>query len=249
MLNKKDKVMTIDGFLYTDIGNRELNEDNLAYKKEGNASLFVVADGLGGHQKGELASQFVVDYLSDNFFKLIEDLSIEDIIQKANDSLCDYQKSEFGDYLAKTTLVLLYIKDSKAHIYHVGDSRLYLIKNKKVDFVTKDHSVVQVLVNIGKIKEKEVRNHPDRNKLLKVIGTSKDKLSGSYTELDLNKESHFLLCTDGLWELVEEKYMIKYLKKSKTLEEWTERMASHAKKKGKNTNMDNMTCIAVGVYE
>ena len=145
----------------------------------------------------------------------------------------------------KTTAVVLCI-DEMIRWCHVGDSRLYYFKKKKLIQRTLDHSVPQMLVYAGEIKEKEIRNHPDRNRLLRVMGM--EWTSNSYTlsdPVEKTGEQAFLLCSDGFWELIVEKEMQKCLKKAKTPEEWLELMKQIILKNGSNRDMDNFSAVAV----
>lgn len=113
---------------------------------------------------------------------------------------------------------------------------------------TKDHSVPQMLVNSGAIKEKDIRHHEDRSRLLRVMGTEWNTPKYQIMdEFDISAKSSFLLCTDGFWELIEEKEMGMCLKKSRSPKEWLSSMEQIIRQNGKGTNMDNYTAIAVFV--
>ena len=112
----------------------------------------------------------------------------------------------------KTTAVVLLTDNEKAIWAHIGDSRLYVFRKNKIVLRTLDHSVPQMLVSSGDIKEKEIRNHPDRNRLLRVMGVPWKRQEYEISEIrSLSECQAFLLCSDGFWEYITEKMMCKYL--------------------------------------
>lgn len=233
----------------TDKGNREINEDSIKYACRNETYCFVLADGLGGHGKGDEASSVVCNKIIDDFMKYEGDTEdfIGSAIETAQMTLLEEQEKRAAKYQMKTTLVVLVIEEKRAYWGHVGDSRLYYFNKGRFKQRTIDHSVPQMLVLAKSIKEKEIRNHPDRNKLLRVLGITWEHPMyelGS-TELKSNGKQAFLLCTDGFWELVNEKEMQKSLRKSETVAQWLEAMTQRVIENGKNENMDNYSAIAV----
>lgn len=230
------------GFL-TNQGERTVNEDYLDISTMPDRLSFVLCDGLGGHGNGDVASQYVVNQMKK---KLEEGLSMEDSIQQAQDGLLEKQKEEHAEDSMKTTLTCLTIEGDNAHIAHIGDSRVYYFEKSKYRQRTLDHSVPQILVNRGDIREKDIRHHEDRSKLLRVMGIPWDSPKYQIMEpIPLTQQSTFLLCSDGFWELIDEKKMSKTLKRSNTPEEWLEKMEEIIWKNGRGTNMDNYSAIAV----
>ena len=239
--------MKIDFAVFTDSGDREKNEDSFAVSENENKYCFVLCDGLGGHGKGEIASAYVSQYLKAYYEDCNDpDKFFDDCFDKAQSGLLEEQKSAGSTFEMKTTAVVLSISDNKFRYGHIGDSRLYHFRKNKMFQRTLDHSVPQMLALAGDIKEKHIRNHPDRNRLLRVMGVEWD---GSRYELsedqELQKGDAFLLCSDGFWEPITEKEMCKTLKKCSTAEEWINSMSQIVKKNGAETNMDNYTAIAV----
>ena len=148
----------------------------------------------------------------------------------------------------KTTLVVLLIDEEKILWGHIGDSRLYYFQNRKYRVRTLDHSVPQMLVLAGEITEKEIRGHADRNRLLRVMGTEWDSPKYQIAEfMETGQKMAFLLCSDGFWELIEEKTMQTMLKKSETPENWLDNMEKEVLKNGKGKEMDNYSAVAVFV--
>ncbi len=239
----------MDYYVYTDVGSREINEDYAdCCHLTGEQSYFVVCDGLGGHGKGEVASELVaktvLEYAKENHANREE--LLEQSVLYAQQTLLQAQRDLNAHDEMKTTVVALHICGNEAQWAHVGDSRLYVFRKKKVLQRTLDHSVPQMLVAAGEIKEKQIRNHPDRNRLIRVMGIAwngpKYEISAP---LELQSGDAMLLCTDGFWELIDEKEMIKCLKKAKSAQQWLETMGELVKKNGKGSNMDNNTAIGV----
>lgn len=234
--------------VYTNVGNREVNEDSVSAFQEGDRYCFVLADGLGGHGKGECASEMAVkttinlfvDEFSDDFLKRSFEESQENILktQKVDAELADM----------KTTMVTLLIDDKSVSWGHIGDSRLYQFVKNKLILRTLDHSVPQMLVNMGDIKEKDIRGHEDRNRLLRVMGTPWKNNSYEISDIHTVKKTEaYLLCSDGFWELIDEKQMVQTLKKAKNVDEWLSQMVDLVNKNGKDVDMDNNSAIAVWV--
>lgn len=234
---------------YTNIGSRSINEDYTVYREEDNNLLAVVCDGLGGHDKGEVASEHVGEYIKNNFDfnkSLTEELGR--VMKGAQETLMKRQMEEKAVNAMKTTAVVLAIKGDKVRIGHVGDSRGYVFGRWNKHTRTLDHSVPQMLVLAGEIKEEDIRHHSERSSLLRVMGSAWDKDAYEVSdEIKLRKAKAFLLCTDGFWELIEENDMKRCLKESQTPGEWLEKMAEIVKKNGAGTDMDNFTATAVFV--
>lgn len=244
--------MKLDIAICTKPGSREINEDYVAYRLDGDALIAVVTDGLGGHDKGEIASEHVANYIVENYsFEEPLDESLGRIITEAQWSLLERQKAEKIEKNAmKTTVVALVIKGAVAYLAHVGDSRGYCFQKFRRYFRTIDHSVPQYLVLAGDIKEKDIRYHEQRSSLLRVLGTPWEKDAFEVSKKFAVKGVRaFLLCSDGFWELIEEKAMKKLLKKSKNPNEWLDRMIEIVEQNGFGSSVDNFTACAVMVTE
>lgn len=242
--------------LYSEIGNRDVNEDSVGEQNKDGAYLFILADGLGGHGHGECASQLAVATSSEMFNgDYYEEVKGKDFLAQcfdcAQDIITMSQKEtrEFADM--KTTMVLMLIEGDHIYWGHIGDSRLYYFRKNKLVTRTLDHSVPQMLVNTGEIKEKDIRGHEDRSRLLRVIGGP--WINGHAYDIsdgvDLGDTQAFLMCSDGFWEQITEKEMIQCLKKSDSVESWLDSMVEIVKKNGENMNMDNNSAIAIWVDE
>ena len=229
----------------TNKGERKVNEDSLGVVITNDTRAFLVCDGLGGHGHGDEASSFVVENMK---LCLQKHMSVEDSIMYSQRALLQKQEEEGKEASMKTTLTCLTLKDGSAQFAHVGDSRIYLFEKGKYRQRTQDHSVPQMLVSSGAIREKDIRHHEDRSRLLRVMGTEWSEPKYQIVSgITLTGKSSFLLCSDGFWELIEEKEMSALLKKSATPGEWLRRMEEIILANGKGTNMDNYTAIAVFV--
>lgn len=146
----------------------------------------------------------------------------------------------------KTTAVALAVDDKKAYVAHIGDSRLYIFRKNKVMTRTLDHSVPQMLALCREIREDEIRNHPERSSVLRVMGIEWEKdMFDVMKPVPLRKCDAFLLCSDGFWELITEEKMCDYLKNSDSADEWLGMMTKEVRKNGKGREMDNYSAIAI----
>lgn len=243
--------MLIDFASFTDKGERNVNEDHINISSNADKHIFVLADGLGGHGKGDVASRFVAEKI----ISLItdENNNLEDCFLIAQKELVKEQKKCSTTYEMKTTAVVLYIDDNKISYGHIGDSRLYFIRKGKIVSRTIDHSVPQMLAISGEIKEKDIRHHEDRNRLLRAMGTEWDeenpKCQIDMQGLEVKKGMSFLLCSDGFWEWITEKEMQRILKKRLSAEEQLQEMLATVLKNGRGNNMDNYSAILVKIKE
>lgn len=233
-------------------GTREINEDCVKVVEHNDIKCFIVADGLGGHGKGDVASNLACNAFEKVFSDSTPSSSLTDLLSSAflyaQTAILDEQKATGSHFQMKTTVCALAIRDNEAAWGHIGDTRLYAFARNKVKIRTLDHSVPQMLVLTRDIKEKDIRNHPDRNKLLRVLGISGDTPKFEISELyTVQKFQAFLLCSDGFWELIIEKEMGSLLKKSTSAEEWMEKMCEVVTQHGNKTDMDNSSAIAIWV--
>ncbi|MCI8919333.1 MAG: serine/threonine-protein phosphatase [Eubacterium sp.] len=229
-------------------GERARNEDYVGIQSRGSAYCFVLADGLGGHGGGDEASRLAVEYILNDFIinGEVTEQYLKRCFEGAQACLLQKQKEQGRFFDLKTTLVILLADSRLARWGHIGDSRLYYYKNKKARARTLDHSVPQMLAAAGKIKEKEIRGHADRSRLLRVMGTEWDQpryeLSGP---LERSGGEAFLLCSDGFWEWIQDRAMQSALKRSKSPAEWLQRMEKDILKYGTGNSMDNYSAVAV----
>lgn len=233
--------------VFTDKGGRNINEDSAGVFESENKQCFILCDGLGGHGMGDTASSLVKDAFGEKFSDASDaSVFLASAFEFSQKKLLSEQKARNAQTKMKTTAVVLVTDENNAYIGYVGDSRLYIFRKNKVQKRTLDHSVPQMLALSGEIKESQIRNHPDRSLLLRVMGCEWDEPKYQILEpIPLTKCQAFLLCSDGFWELINEKEMSRLLKNCSSPEEWLSLMAEIVKRNGEGRDMDNYTAIAV----
>ncbi|TCT16125.1 protein phosphatase [Natranaerovirga pectinivora] len=241
--------MKVDWAYLTHRGDREKNQDAFTYLEEEGRHLFVLADGLGGHKKGEEASRFVCDFIRKNISKMEDNKieSLEALTKLANRALVEYQIQMDLREDIKTTILTLLLTEEVFMYVSVGDTRLYQLSNKHIVFQSKDHSLCQRLVDIDELDYKDIRHNSDRNKLYSVLG---NKAEITYMNSGYLKKipSAFLLCTDGLWEHVIEGEIEVDLFKSQTPKEWLDLLVKRAFCNA-TLYMDNITAITIFIKD
>ena len=225
--------MNIDFYNYSGKGGRPVNEDSFICGE----NYFVVSDGLGGHDNGEIASASAVRYISENFHSDISNESISQLLAGADEAV---RKSGMG---GKATAAALFTDGDKIRIANVGDSRVYYFRRGRIIFRTKDHSVCQASVDMGEMTDNDVRNSADRSGLFKVLGDSEPlKLPKPYDTIDPQNGDAFLICSDGFWEHLYDIEMEADLLKSENVREWLTHMLKRLLLRSEN-NGDNFTAI------
>ena len=237
-------------FAKTDIGkSRELNQDYYYISEQTEEpKLYILADGMGGYKGGEIASKLATEsvkkYIYSNFEGIIKEKQeilklIENAVEYAN--MVVYEKSKEVKELEGmgTTLEVCLIYNNKAYIGHVGDSRLYRVRKDVIRKLTKDHSYVQQLVEDKKITREEAKVHPKKNMLTKALGCT------PYVEPDLRarnfeKGDIFIICSDGLTNMVEEKRIYELVKEN--LSTAADKLIKEANEAG---GYDNITVIII----
>jgi len=173
--------------------------------------LLILADGMGGHAGGALASQFVVDAFVETFKKKISKTDplklLESAVHQAHKRV--QLKSQSNSHLSDmgSTVVAVILEEEHIHMVNVGDSRLYLFRGKKITQISYDHSVVADKVRRGEITEYEARNHPQRNRLTMSISAHRSEISFYSCDRSFDFNDVILLCSDGLWATVPEEYI------------------------------------------
>ena len=232
---------------YSDVGGRENNEDAVLTLSSGGEYLFTVADGLGGHDCGEVASGIAVQILKEAFLRSspAAPFDCENALEEANRAIIEEQRRT-GKKM-RTTAATVLIRGGRAEIAHTGDSRVYLFRQGRMFMRTLDHSAAQIAVVMGQISPDEIRRHPDRNVLTRVLGGT-DELRADITGVDLCAGDALLICADGFWEHVTEEQMADALEKSKDPAKWLERMRDIRQRTAPGRS-DNHSAAAVYVIE
>ncbi len=235
----------LDTAVYTDIGGREANEDSARIRRSGPDSLIcVVADGLGGHGGGEIASGRAADTIVSGWDGMASAGELTELIRRAHAEIKTLQTR--GREMM-TTAVVLALEGASAVWAHAGDSRLYRFKDGELAFQTRDHSASQAAVLLGDITPDQIRFHPDRSRVLRALGQSGELNVTTGSERLTAGKNAFLLCTDGFWEYVYESEMAQTLREASGPADWLERMrALHAQRTPQDN--DNNTAAAVWLY-
>ncbi len=196
----------------TDTGRvRESNQDAFICGRLSENALFcVVCDGMGGAKGGNVASGMAVKVISDRIIDIyregLEGSSIKNMLESAiaaanigiyDASLADDELRGMG-----TTVVAAIVVDRKLYIAHVGDSRAYLVWSEEIKQITRDHSIVQAMVEKGQLTQNEARNHPRKHLITRALGVD-DAVDCDYDEIIVNEDQCLLICTDGLTNLLE----------------------------------------------
>lgn len=241
--------MRFDVFEYTNQGGRGYNEDSVAYTVREDNGLFVVADGLGGHSFGELASACVCETLTKDWsgsFGLNSGEWLSNQIQKANENILEIQK-EKGKVM-KSTVVALAIEGNKASWANVGDSRLYFIANREIAGYTNDHSVAYKKFKAGEISREQIGQDEDQSCLLRSLGGEDRNEAEVYSaDVALQPGDGFMLCSDGVWEYLKDDEILIDMLKSTDAKQWGEQLLMRVLHRVKPEN-DNLTIMTVMVY-
>lgn len=231
----------------TNKGDRKINEDSVGQYMNGETGLFIVADGLGGHGAGNIASDYVVNQYLRQYQKESEvsaERYFSNFFASAQSGLKALQKELHKDM--KSTAAAVFFTDRRISVAYIGDTRVYIFGKKKILYKTSDHSVPQMLVNAGEIKEKDIRFHSDRNRLLRALGDESDIVEyDTYSIAQSAEVKGVLICSDGFWEYVYETDMLKLMNKSDNAEEWIDKMESVLQKNSTNRSKDNYSAIGI----
>ena len=236
-----------DVYEYTNQGGRDYNEDAVGHCIDGEYGIFVVADGLGGHSFGEVASACVRDTLTGAWPPAAEDdlgTWLRERIAEANDRILALQK-EKGTTLKSTAVVLL-IADGQAIWAHVGDSRLYYIHEGRLQEVTEDHSVAFKKYKAGEITKAQIAQDEDQSRLLRTLGSEeRNEPTVRFLEKYIVPGDGFLLCSDGAWEYLKDEEIAIDLLKAENAEQWAEclRLRMMDRISPGNDNLTLMTVI------
>lgn len=228
---------------------RENNQDSCFVSKDLSFPLFIVADGMGGHNAGEVASNMAVSTIKNIFLLNKEELNtekgivktIKSSIEKANHKV--YTKSlEALEYSGMgTTVTLAYIYENKIYIGHVGDSRAYYITRDNMKQITEDHSLVNELIKNGSITIEQGKNHPQRNVITRAIGTSNHIRVDIHT-MEYEEDNKLILCSDGLTNMINEEEILEIVNRDEDIIVKCQKLVLDAKRKG---GLDNITIIII----
>lgn len=241
--------MQLEILVMSKTGGRERNEDACGVWSSPEASFCVLSDGLGGHSGGEVASKLVVSRVLDWFRMrpVCNPEAIAGALEAANAALLDEQARvpAINDMGATAVVLALDTVYRAASWGHLGDSRLYCFRDGRIIAQTRDDSLVQEMVDAGRLAWSELRASPHRNKLLAALGTGDSALphlqSGDFY---IRHGDVFLLCSDGLWEYVEEEEMLHSLAEAESAADWLRTLESMIIARGRK-GQDNYSAITV----
>lgn len=232
----------------TDIGMcRRINEDNYYISDDEKFPYAIVADGMGGHKAGEVASMMVVEiienHLKENLNEELDYVEAGEVVRQAfiaaNSAIYNHAKEHFKVMGMGTTTTLAMIYQGKIITAHVGDSRAYKI-GEEIEQITKDHSYVQELVSRGEISKEMAKNHPKKNYITRAMGVE------PIVKVDVSIRPYnneiIVLCSDGLTNCVEDEEIMAYIKDSATLQDGAEELVKLANSRG---GRDNITVVAL----
>lgn len=235
-------------------GGRDYNEDACGHWHSDSRLCCVVADGAGGMGGGDVASKLVVRHIIEQtaHAPVSRVDEVHDLLVDSNAQVRRHQQESPALQRMHTTVVALFVDlaSGQAVWGHAGDSRLYLFRDGQMLTHTRDHSVVQGLVDAGMLRPEQVRSHPQRSELQSALGTADEHLmvSTAARPWTLQSGDVFLLCTDGLWEYVDESEMTATLGRSADPQVWLTQLEQlvlqHARERG-HASHDNFSAIAV----
>lgn len=243
----------VEASVQTDVGRvREINEDSGRFSRPSDPAtlatkgvLLIVADGMGGHSAGEVASGMTVELVPRLYYGSASPApdALREAVEETNRqiyaaSLADESKRGMG-----TTCTALALANDEAFAAHVGDSRLYMMREGKVYLLTEDHSAVMEMVKLGLITMDEARTHEDKNVILRALGTSPEVEVSTLTPFRVRAGDKYLLCSDGLYDLVSDEEIELELSAAEDIHAAGERLITMAKGRGGHDN------ITVGILE
>lgn len=232
-----------------DRGQRRKNNQDFAatFTNLKNQTLAIVADGMGGHLAGDVASKMAVAELGEKFQPTAFEKSEEatrwfiQTLQKVNEDIFQKGQSDPNFFGMGTTVVAVIIFEKEFVLAHVGDSRAYLFKENNLRQITVDHSLVQELVNEGEITQEMARVHPRKNVVTRSVGMP-GTLEVDVLALEFSEDEELLLCSDGLTNMVEDQEILEILQSLKTPET---KVATLVEKANEAGGLDNITVLLI----
>jgi len=233
--------------LVSDVGlKRTLNEDFASYLEKEEFKIYVVADGMGGHNAGEVASQMaaerIVSYVNERFSSCRVEELIDEAIKKVNRDIFIYSNTNEKLNGMGTTVTVCFITKSFIQIANVGDSCCLAIKDNEIRKITKDHSLVQELVDSGNLSEEEAEKHPKKNIITRALGTS-STVSVDVFRLDNNQYDLYILCSDGLTNELSKERILQVVTEDEDYIQKANKLVYLAKENG---GRDNITVLLFG---
>jgi serine/threonine protein phosphatase PrpC len=240
------------------IGGRDSNQDALGSLRLGGLVCFVVSDGAGGHEGGEIASRTVVQAVSAAFEEAVTNgggigaATLQACIARAMAAVAQARAGNAQLESMNATVAILQVdtRRGEAAWAHLGDTRIYLFRGGRLLHMTKDHSLVQQFIDAGLVDGADLRTHPKRNLLYAAIGAENDVPAAIQAPIALEDGDAVLVCTDGLWEWVSEDAMEEALSATGSAQAWLDALCAAAEHNGAQsaTMRDNFTAQVVLVH-
>lgn len=239
-------------FSITDIGRRRKLNQDYVYTSEmpvGHLpNLFLVADGMGGHNAGDYASRYAIETIVDVIGKSDDESPVfvlEKAIKCANTQIRRKACEEVELNGMGTTIVAATLSGNKLCVANVGDSRLYVINDREIKQITRDHSLVEEMVRMGGLKRELARTHPDKNIITRAIG-AQDDVEVDFFEVVLNKDDVILMCSDGLTNMIEDEEIRMIMQGQRDIVEKAECLVKAANNNG---GKDNIAVVLVEPFD
>ena len=235
----------------TDKGLARGNNEDSVFVLPGK-NIYLVADGVGGQNSGQIASRTAVSYMAqyivDNSVDKIEDDAhlkryFLDIFSGANDLVFKKAFSEPSNYGMATTVVLCYVRENMAYVVNVGDSRAYIVSDGHISQITKDHTRVQDLLDIGIIDPEQAENHPDKHKITRAVG-GQSVVRPDFFRFEVCPGDTIIMCTDGLYGMVSEEDIARTACRSVTMHGLAADLVDKANASGGEDNV-SVVCIRI----
>ena len=230
----------LSSFVSTHIGQRKINEDS--YLVDEQLGLYVVADGVGGLDKGEVASRLACEVIHDS---VKSGNSLKNSLMAAHNFLITEKKYNRSKQGMATTVAAVKFTGNQYEVAWVGDTRVYLW-DENIKLLTKDDSYVELLIESGHLSLQEVETHPDRHIISQALGIERKKIEVHCNHGTLEKNQMLLICSDGLYDMVPEETIFSKIKRTKDLQKLTENLVQSAVN---NDGKDNITLIAILSHE
>ena len=242
----------LEAYSVTDIGRkRQLNQDYVfsSAKPMGNMpNLFIVADGMGGHNAGDYASKCTVETVVGeirNSFEKNPTIIVKKAIDTANRKIRELAAADENLLGMGTTLVVATVICKYLQVANVGDSRLYLVGKHGIRQITRDHSLVEEMIRLGGLSREDARRHPDKNIITRAIG-AKDEVEAEFFTEELELGDIILMCSDGLSNMLEDKEIEKIVQ-NEELEELKQKAEALINAANNNGGKDNIAVVLVKI--
>jgi protein phosphatase len=218
-----------------------VNEDSYLVQEP----LFGIADGMGGHLAGDVASQTAVEIITSRTKDRPEPAALAGIVSEANQAIWQKAQRDPSMHGMGTTTTLLLLQNGKAHFAHVGDSRAYMFRNGELSQITEDHTLVQRMVNEGRLQPEEAAHHPQRSIITRALGVDADVEVDTFS-IDVQVGDRFLICSDGLSGMLSDPEIETICAEASAPQDAADRLVEAANEAG---GEDNVTVVVIDIVD